>query len=147
MLDSLEDIYHLWKFVAPLIRFCTAPTRHGGSRCVLASESLLDTEPLIANRKPGALEDAVRPNRNETQSVLERSHDVWSSCAQNADSELRLPLEYIQLQSMLSKVPSFPTALINDDGKVLDLKLEHWESRNNASLFMSGVSTWETSAG
>lgn len=107
----------------------------------------MDIEPLIANRQPGALEDVVRPSREEIQRVLERSHDVWSSCAQNADSELGLPLECIQLQSMLGKVPSFPTALINNHGKALDLNLEHRESSNNVSLFMSGVSTWETSAG
>jgi len=95
---------------------------------------------LTKNRGPVCLED-VRPSEGETQRILERSYNIWSSYTKDANLEFGLPLECVQLQSMLRKVPSFPTSHIN-------LKLERSESRNDRSeLFISGVSTWETSDG
>lgn len=80
--------------------------------------------------------------------MLARSRRIWASYTNEANSAIGLPLECVQLQNILGRVPAFPTQTSIVNGNATQLKLEHRISTTYTSkVRISGRSTWHTSTG
>ncbi len=86
--------------------------------------------------------DAVQPDSKTVQQLLQRSRSLWSSYAA-VTTNLRFPVECIQLRNVLGSVPAFPTSLLQANKKLSTPRYHH----SRLGLRISGISTWRTSLG
>ncbi|EFW18990.1 conserved hypothetical protein [Coccidioides posadasii str. Silveira] len=89
------------------------------------------------------MEDAVRPSKEAIERMRTISQLVWSQHALTTSSEL--PLQCIQPQQMLGRVPAY---LGRDfESRKDSLSLHHTSSLDGLSpLFISGKSIWQTTS-
>jgi hypothetical protein len=85
---------------------------------------------------------AVRPDSESIQRLLQKSGSLWSSYA-TAATDARLPAECNQIQNVLSRVPAFPTRLLQSNQTTSTLRYLH----SAFGLQISGRSSWHTSHG
>jgi hypothetical protein len=82
------------------------------------------------------VEDAVRASQADTQRMLARSYQIWSSYSKEANPQNGLQPCYIQLRNILGRVPAFLANGFTQHSGSPQLRLEQRGS-NDSELFIS----------
>lgn len=114
------------------------------SKIVFSSKpsDILELTCLFSRAQVAAMADAVRASRMETQRMCVRSQNIWSSSFEEVNPEASLPLECVQLRTVLGRVQAFQLSHSIKNNMLTQLKVKHRKLRSRRfELFITGRST------
>lgn len=87
------------------------------------------------------MSDAIRPGKEEFDRVLSDSHTQWLSYLKDANTTPTLPLDCVDLKSIVQRTPSFlGYGLLSESAKVSFTCVDKESSKEHHGLLASGWS-------